>query len=215
MRWMGYGGAIRWFMKDSLLDCALPPGAPTEDSESALIAAAQGGDALAYGELCRRHSGRVFRTVLRIVGNPADAEDVVQEALLAAFANISTFAQKSAFSTWLTRIAINFALLLLRRRSTEVRAGARNIPDDLLFHDMAEPRPSPEDIAGHMELNDAVLRAITELPPTLQGVVRIRCIQEASTKEAAAALGLSERAVRVRLHRARSTLRERLSTVLE
>lgn len=202
-------------MNDSLPDCALPPGTLAKDSESALIAAAQGGDSLAYGELCRRHSARVFRTVLRILGNPADAEDVVQEALLAAFANISTFAQKSAFSTWLTRIAINFALLLLRRRSMEVRSGARNIPDDLLFYDTAEPRPSPEDIAGHMELNDAVLRAITQLPPTLQGVVRIRCIQEASTKETAAALGLSERAVRVRLHRARSTLRERLSTVLD
>jgi RNA polymerase sigma-70 factor, ECF subfamily len=204
----------RWFVNDSLLAGAVPTGTLTENSESALIAAAQGGDSLAYGELCRRHSGRVFRTVLRILGNAADAEDVVQEALLAAFANISNFAQKSAFSTWLTRIAINFALLLLRRRSTEVRTAARDIPDDSLFYDVAEPSPSPEDVARHMELSHAVLKAITQLPPTLQGVIHIRCFQEASTKETAAELGLSERAVRVRLHRARSTLRQRLSSVL-
>jgi RNA polymerase sigma-70 factor, ECF subfamily len=203
-------------MNDSVSESVPLPATLTEDSESALIAAAQGGNSLAYGELCRRHSGRVFRTVLPILGNPADAEDVVQDALLAAFANIRNFAQKSAFSTWLTRIAINFALLLLRRRrdGLEARSSAGGLSDDQSFYEVAEPRPSPEDIAGHMELNNAVLQAVTQLPPTLQGVVRIRCFQEATTKETAAALGVSERAVRTRLHRARLTLRERLSTVL-
>jgi RNA polymerase sigma-70 factor (ECF subfamily) len=105
-----------------MLTCASkksPVGTTTDTCDTYLVAAAKGGDYQAYAELCRRHSRRIFRTVLRITGNISDAEDTLQEALLKAYIHIGGFEGKSAFSTWLTRIAINSALMQLRKKRSQ------------------------------------------------------------------------------------------------
>jgi RNA polymerase sigma-70 factor (ECF subfamily) len=89
-----------------------PVGIKTDSSDMHLVAAAKNGDHQAYAELCRRHSKRTQRTVLRITRNIADAEDTLQESLLKAYMHIGEFDGRSAFSSWLTRIAINNALML-------------------------------------------------------------------------------------------------------
>src|ERR1700733_7664722 len=93
----------------------LPVGVTDKACDMYLVAAAKDGDHQAYTELCCRHSQRIFRTVLRITGNTADAEDTLQEALLKAYVHIRGFEGRSAFSSWLTRIAINSALMLSRK----------------------------------------------------------------------------------------------------
>src|SRR5271156_1803220 len=84
-------------------------------SDALLVMSAQSGEQLAYVELCRRHREMVFRTVLRITHNPDDAEDVLQDSWMRAFAHIGTFDGRSAFSTWVTRIAINSAFGMIRK----------------------------------------------------------------------------------------------------
>src|ERR1700761_4558743 len=102
-----------------MLHCAAKSshsGMTTDSCDMYLVAAAKNGDHQAYAELCRRHSQQIFKRVLRITGNISDAEDALQEALLKAYVHIGRFEGRSAFSSWLTRIAINSALMLLRRK---------------------------------------------------------------------------------------------------
>jgi RNA polymerase sigma-70 factor, ECF subfamily len=197
-------------------DCITAGSHPVNEVEHALVAAAQSGDSDACDALCRLHSKRVLKTVMRIVGDPSDAEDVAQETFLRAFANIEKFQQQSAFTTWLTTIAINCALMLLRRKrhGVEGHLHAPSSPDEEMPFDFEAVDPSPLDIMHEMELDCAMRRAISMLPSNLQEVVLIRCYQEWSTKETAAALGLTESAVKTRLRRARSRLRQKLSTRL-
>jgi DNA-directed RNA polymerase specialized sigma24 family protein len=104
-----------------------PSGMTTDTCDMCLVAAAKNGDHQAYAELCRRHSQRTLRTVLRITRNIADAEDTLQEALLKAYTHIGEFDGRSAFSSWLTRIAINVALMLLRKRRSKPVTDSRSI----------------------------------------------------------------------------------------
>src|SRR5580692_11582609 len=96
-----------------------PIGITTDTGDMHLVAAAKNGDHQAYTELCRRHSKRTLRAVLRITRNIEDAEDTLQEALLKAYTHIGEFDGRSAFSSWLTRIAINNALMLLRKKRSQ------------------------------------------------------------------------------------------------
>src|ERR1700678_4688641 len=107
----------------------LPGGIMAEACEMYLVAAAKDGDHRAYAELCRRHSPQIFRKVLRITGNTADAEDTLQEALLKAYIHIRGFEGRSAFSSWLTRIAINSALMLLRKKRSQPVCSFESGPD--------------------------------------------------------------------------------------
>jgi DNA-directed RNA polymerase specialized sigma24 family protein len=95
-----------------------PVGITTDTCDMSLVAAAKDGDHQAYAELCRRHSKQILRTVLRITGNTADAEDMLQEALLKAYIHIGGFEGRSAFSSWLTQIAVNSHFSLATRRRT-------------------------------------------------------------------------------------------------
>jgi RNA polymerase sigma factor (sigma-70 family) len=96
-----------------------PVGSTTDTCDIYLVAAAKGGDQQAYAELCRRHSKQILQTVLRITRDIADAEDTLQDALLKAYIHIGSFEGRSAFSSWLTRIAVNSALMLLRKRRSQ------------------------------------------------------------------------------------------------
>ena len=124
-----------------------PVGIMTDTCDMYLVAAAKDGDHQAYAELCRRHSKQILRTVLRITRNIADAEDTLQEALLKAYTHIGEFDGRSAFSSWLTRIAINTALMLLRKKRSQPVYSFESgpDPDDVKLLEPAETSRNPEE----------------------------------------------------------------------
>lgn len=170
-----------------------------------LVAAAKDGDHQAYAELCRRHSKQIRRTVLRITRNVADAEDTLQEALLKAYIHIGSFEGRSAFSSWLTRIAINSALMLSRKKRSHYVYSF-----DIKLPEPTETAPNPEEACIVNALEDELDHAIRYLSPTLRAVVQIRYREHVSVAEIAKTLGISESAVKTRLCRARSKLRRHL-----
>ena len=190
----------------------LPVGVMDKACDMCLVAAAKDGDHQAYAELCRRHSPQIFRTVLRITGNTADAEDTLQEALLKAYSHIRGFEGRSAFSSWLTRIAINSALMLLRKKRSQpvfsFESGSET--DDFKLPEPMETSHNPEESCILNALENECVRAIRHLSPTLQVVVQIRYREDASVAQIANMLDISESAVKSRLLRARVKIRERL-----
>jgi len=191
----------------------LPVGVTDKACDMYLVAAAKDGDHQAYAELCRRHSPQIFRTVFRITGNNADAEDTLQEALLKAYIQIRGFEGRSAFSSWLTRIAINSALMLLRKKRSQpvfsFESGSET--DDFRLPEPVETSHNPEESCILNALEDECARAIRHLSPTLQVVVQIRYRDDASVAQIAKKLDISESAVKSRLLRARSKIRARLN----
>jgi RNA polymerase sigma-70 factor (ECF subfamily) len=177
-----------------------------------LVAAAQNGDHQAYAELCHRHSKRTLRTVLRITRNIADAEDTLQEALLKAYTHIGEFDGRSAFSSWLTRIAINNALTLLRKKRSQPGYSFEADPQavDFKFPEPTETSHNPEECCMQNALQSEIAKAIRYLPPSLRVAMQIRYREDASIMQIAKILGISETAVKSRLFRARSTIRRRL-----
>ena len=177
-----------------------------------LVAAAKDGDHQAYTELCRRHSKQILRTVLRITRDVADAEDTLQEALLKAYIHIGGFEGRSAFSSWLTRIAITAALMLWRKKRSQpvYSFESDSDVDDFKLPEPMETSYNPEESCIQNALEDELGRAIRSLPPTLRAVVQIRYRGDASISEIAKILGISESAVKSRLSRARSKLRRHL-----
>jgi len=190
----------------------LPVGVMDKACDMCLVAAAKDGDHQAYAELCRRHSPQIFRTVLRITGNRADAEDTLQEALLKAYIQIRGFEGRSAFSSWLTRIAINSALMLLRKKRSQpvFSFESRSETDDFRLPEPMETSHNPEESCILNALENECVRAIRHLSPTLQVVVQIRYREDASVAQIAKMLDISESAVKSRLLRARSKIREHL-----
>src|ERR1700678_4376300 len=144
-------------------------GITTDTCDTYLVAAAKSGDHQAYTELCQRHSKRTLRTVLRITRNIADAEDTLQEALLKAYTHIGQFDGRSAFSSWLTRIAINVALMLLRKRRSQPVYGFEVDPeaDDFRLPEPTETSCNPEESCIQSALENELAQAIRYLPPNL------------------------------------------------
>jgi RNA polymerase sigma-70 factor (ECF subfamily) len=179
-----------------------------------LVAAAKDGDHQAYAELCRRHSPQILRTILRITRDVADAEDTLQEALLKAYVHIGRFEGRSAFSSWLTRIAINSALMLSRKKRSHyvysLEGGVDG--DDFKVPEPTETAHNPEEACILNALENECIRAIRYLSPTLRVVVLIRYRENASVAQIARMLGISESAVKSRLLRARSKIRAHLET---
>jgi RNA polymerase sigma factor (sigma-70 family) len=184
----------------------------TDICDMYLVAAAKDGDHQAYAAVCRRHSKQILRTVLRITRDVADAEDTLQEALLKAYTHIGGFEGKSAFSSWLTRIAINAALMLLRKKRSQPVYSFETDPDvdDFKLPEPMETSYNPEESCIQNALEDELDHAIRYLSPTLRAVVQIRYREDASISEIAEILGISESAVKSRLLRARSKLRRHL-----
>jgi RNA polymerase sigma factor (sigma-70 family) len=190
----------------------LPVGVTDKACDMCLVAAAQDGDHQAYAELCRRHSRQIFRAVLRITGNTADAEDTLQEALLKAYIQIRGFEGRSAFSSWLTRIAINSALMLLRKKRSQPVRSFESGPDadDFKLPEPMETSHNPEESYIQNALQNELAQAIRSLSPGLRVVIQIRHLEEAPLAQIAKTLGISESAVKSRLLRARSQIRMRL-----
>ena len=182
--------------------------------ESSLVHAAKAGDISAFEELVRRYDRNVFRIAQHITQNREDAEDVVQDAFLKAYENLDQFQGQSKFYTWLVRIAVNEALMKLRKRRPERMVSLDEevkTEDDALPREVADWTPNPEQQYTQAELRDILSRTIQGLPPGFRTVFVLRDVEGLSTEETAEALDLSIPAVKSRLLRARLQLRERLS----
>src|SRR5207244_4167671 len=187
---------------------------PPVSDELALVQAAKGGDVAAFEELVRRYDRNVFRIAQHITQNREDAEDVVQDAFLKAYTNLGQFQGQSKFYTWLVRIAVNEALMKLRRRRPERTVSLDEevkTEDDSLPREVADWSPNPEQLYSQSELHDILTKTIQGLPPSFRTVFVLRDVEGLSTEEAAEALDLSIPAVKSRLLRARLQLRERLN----
>ena len=182
--------------------------------EMALVHAAKSGDLEAFSQLVNRYDRNIFRIAQHITHNEEDAQDVVQDAFLKAYQNLEQFQENSKFYTWLVRIAVNEALMKLRKRRTDRTV---SIDEDVETEEGSMPRevadwsPNPEQLYGQSELGDILKKTIQGLPPGFRTVFVLRDVEGLSTEETAEMLGLSVPAVKSRLLRARLQLRERLA----
>src|SRR6184192_3471204 len=186
---------------------------PVSD-ELALVQAAKGGDVGAFEELVKRYDRNVFRIAQHITQNREDAEDVVQDAFLKAYSNLEQFQGQSKFYTWLVRIAVNEALMKLRRRRPERMVSLDEevkTEEDSMPREVADWSPNPEQLYSQSELGDILRKSIQGLPAGFRTVFVLRDVEGLSTEETAEALDLSIPAVKSRLLRARLQLRERLN----
>jgi len=182
------------------------------DDEARLLTALRAGDDLAFERLVRDHRGRMLAVAQRFMRNSEDARDVVQEAFIAAFRSLNSFEGSARLSTWLHRIVINAALMKLRSR--------RRVPEDSIedllpkfledghqVHPSREWRRSSEEMMQDEQTRGLVRSCIERLPEAYRTVLILRDLEELDTQEAATLLGITENAVKIRLHRARQALR--------
>src|SRR5438270_4546367 len=182
--------------------------------ELSLVRAAKAGSMEAFEQLIRRYDRNVFRIAQHITQNHEDAEDVVQDAFLKAYTNLPGFQEQSKFYTWLVRIAVNEALMKLRRRRTGKLVSLDEdvqTEEDSVPREVADWSPNPEQLYTQAELRDILQKTIQGLPPSFRTVFVLRDVEGLSTEETAEALDLSIPAVKSRLLRARLQLRNRLT----
>jgi RNA polymerase sigma-70 factor (ECF subfamily) len=183
-----------------------------QERDEVLVKEAVTGQEAAFGILFERYEQRMFRIALRILRNWEDAEDAVQHAFERAFVHLTAFQGQSRFSTWLTRIAINEALLMLRRRrpghmsleGNTTEKGKNNVLQ------IADQAATPEECCDELELHGILGEAIGDLRPTLRSVVQLHELGELTSVETAEVLGLSNNTVKARAFRARRLLRRSL-----
>jgi len=184
------------------------------DDEAAIVAQARLGDAKAFSELLRRYEGKIFRLALHITQNREDAEDVLQEAFLKAYEHIDQFQGQSKFYTWIVRIAVNQALMKLRKRKSDRSVSLDETIDtgeDTVAREIAAWDENPEQQYSREEINEILSSAIDGLAPIYRAVFVLRDVDDLSTEETAEALELSVPAVKSRLLRARLQLRDKLT----
>jgi RNA polymerase sigma-70 factor, ECF subfamily len=182
--------------------------------ESVLLAQSREGDTHAFAELVRRYEGKIFRLAQHITQNREDAEDVLQETFMKAYEHLDQFKGDSKFYTWIVRIAVNQALMKLRRRKTDRSVSLDEQIDtgeDTVVREIAAWGENPEEHFSREELGKVLDTAIQSLEPPYRSVFVLRDIEDMSTEETAEALGLSIPAVKSRLLRARLQLREKLT----
>ena len=182
--------------------------------ETAVVLQARTGDAKAFSELVRRYESKIFRLAMHITQNREDAEDVLQEAFLKAYEHLDQFQGNSKFYTWVVRIAVNQALMKLRKRKSDRAVSLDEQIDtgeDTVVREIAAWDPDPEERYSRDELRRILSGAIDELAPIYRTVFTLRDVDGLSTEETAEALDLSVPAVKSRLLRARLQLRDRLT----
>ena len=181
--------------------------------DAALVVAAQNGDGHAFEILVGRHEQRIFFVARRITRTREDAEDVVQQSFQKAFIHLRKFEGRSAFSTWLTRIAITEALMFLRRGRglREVLIGDLSGNEETTTSlEVPDSNPDPEAIYSQREWAEMLSLAMNELPPGIRKAIQLRELGERSTEETARIMGISIGAVKTRVFHGRRKLRERL-----
>jgi len=184
-----------------------------EAREAELVTAAQAGSKDAFEQLQTLHWFHLYRTILSIAKNREDAEDALQDTFLRAFLALAKFEGRSKFSSWLTRIAVNSALMSIRKRRArqEVFIEHSSESDDpAISFDVRDAGLNPEQIYDQHQRCLGIFRAMQRLDPKSQAVMRIRTLQEWSMKEIAQTLGVSQSAAKTRLLRARRRLRRSL-----
>jgi RNA polymerase sigma-70 factor (ECF subfamily) len=190
------------------------PSTIVRDDEAQLVSAAKAGDAAAFEELVNRYERKIFRLGMNITQNKEDAEDVMQEAFLKSFKNLDHFQGDSRFYTWLVRIAVNEALMKLRKRrpnQVSIDEPLTTDDDDSVFREIEDWGPSPEQKFAQTELNRILNEVIGELDPIFRVAFLLRDVEGVSTEETAQILGISVAAVKSRLLRARLKLRQKLN----
>jgi RNA polymerase sigma-70 factor (ECF subfamily) len=182
------------------------------EDEHQLVAAAKSGDVTAFEELVSRYERKIFRLTMNITRNREDAEDAMQDAFLKSYSHLKTFQGDSRFYTWLVRIAANEALMRLRKRRPNQFSLDEPIEgdDDLIPRELQDWGPGPEQRFAQTEMREILSSVIDGLEPDYRVVFVLRDIEELSTEETAASLGISVPAVKSRLLRARLKLREKL-----
>jgi RNA polymerase sigma-70 factor, ECF subfamily len=187
-----------------------------KDSDGALVAGAKRGDSQAFEELVFRHKQRVLAVAQRITNNKEDAEDVAQESFHKAFLHLNKFEERSQFSTWLIRIAMNEAFMLRRRRRGIVEALPETPDDDAnsTFERFVDLGPSPEESCWRGERTKLLIEAINRLRPTIRRTILLRDIEERSVEETARILGTSASAVKARVFHGREKLRRTVNPEL-
>lgn len=184
-----------------------------------LVRAAKNGDLAAFETLVKRHERRIYGLARRLTGSEHDAQDVTQQTFLSAVKNLSGFRETAAFSTWLTTIAANAALKVVRKRrglpTTSLDEATEPDGDGQIPHPeyIADWRETPDRLAQRAETHQLLDAAIAELAPVHRAVFLLRDVEDLSIRDTAKALGISEANVKVRLLRARMQLRERLTRV--
>jgi RNA polymerase sigma-70 factor (ECF subfamily) len=188
------------------------PSQVVKDDEPLLVAKAKAGEVEAFETLAGRYDRKIFRLAQNITQNREDAEDVMQESFLKAYEHLGEFQGNSRFYTWLVRIAVNQALMKLRkRRPNQISLDEQvDTGEDSMSREVEDWGPSPEERYGQTELSQILSKVIAELDPAFRIVFQLRDIEELSTEETAEALNLSVPAVKSRLLRARLKLRQKL-----
>jgi RNA polymerase sigma-70 factor, ECF subfamily len=187
---------------------------PVEIEEAEQIEKARGGDARAFGDLIGKYERKIFRLAQHITQNREDAEDVLQETFLKAYEHLNQFQGNSKFYTWIVRIAVNQALMKLRKRKSDKTVSMDegiDTGEDVVVREIAAWDEDPEQRYSREELNEILTAAVDSLAPAYRTVFVLRDVEDLSTEETAEALELSIPAVKSRLLRARLQLREKLT----
>jgi len=183
-----------------------------QGSDHSVVRAVLAGDKDAYGALVRAHSPSVFRVAFRIAGNEADAEEIVQETFLRAYQGLESFEQRSAFSTWIYRIAVNTALNRISQPGVEAeyRHGEETDPEQKTVQ-VAGQGADPERLLLSREIGIAHQMAMQRLTPTEKSAFVLRHLEDRSTNEIAGLLGIAPNAAKQAIFRAVQKLRRELA----
>lgn len=198
-------GSLRWLEDPNLFRTEAERGFET-------VAAVRAVSSTAFDELQRQYSRRLFSTIMRITKNREDAEDALQDTFLQAFVALPQFECRSSVYSWLTRIAINRALMILRRRRTRQEANSVSLSEGCDGYrplEIVDVSPSPEQVCEVRQRCNRLVDAIQRLKPQLRAPIEIQLAHECSLKEIAKALNISLPAVKARLFRARAQLANR------
>lgn len=188
-------------------------------NEAELIKSVCNGEREAFYELMRPYERMIYATAIAVLKNPADAEEVAQEAVMKAFSNLPRFRAESKFSTWLIQITYNEARMKVKKARQHLYESIdeqqQNEKGDFWPKDYADWRPIPSEVLEQNEIRQAVEDAINSLSPEYREVLILRDVQHVSIKETTTILGISEANVKTRLHRARLQLRDSLAPGLD
>lgn len=172
-----------------------------------LLIALRAGSSAAFEELQKRNAKRLYKRILSITRNREDAEDALQDTFMRAFLGLDSFQGRSHLSTWLTRIAINSALMITRRRRRAyAEVSLTSSSESETDFDVCDSAPTPEQICDLKQRSDRMYSAVGRLDATSRAVIGIQITQERSMKEIAHVLDISVANVKARLHRARKKL---------
>jgi RNA polymerase sigma-70 factor (ECF subfamily) len=199
-----------------------PLGERERMTDEDLVARAQKSDLTALGELFDRHETRLFRLAMRFVRDESDAREILQDVFITAWKKLPGFEGRAQIGSWLYRVTANASLMFLRARNRRPTVTFSNILPEGMAADAANSNhelgfngpPRPDEHLAFGELRQEIQNAVEKLPETLRRVFLAREIEGHSTLQAAQSLGVSEQAIKTRLHRARAALRENIGGYL-